>query len=46
MTCGSDFHGKNKKSIEIGGTECEGQEKKIIVGLLEAISKAETVTGG
>ncbi len=41
MTCGSDFHGKNKKSIKIGGTDCEGQEEKIISGLLDAINNAK-----
>ena len=45
VTCGSDFHGKNKKSIKIGGTDCEGQEEKIISGLLEAINKAKQIPG-
>ena len=30
LTCGSDFHGKTKPSIVIGGTDCEGIEDKII----------------
>lgn len=30
LTCGSDFHGKTKPSIVIGGTNCEGIEDKII----------------
>lgn len=30
LTCGSDFHGKTKPSIYIGGTDCEGNEEKII----------------
>ena len=30
LTCGSDFHGKTKPSIVIGGTYCEGIEDKII----------------
>jgi predicted metal-dependent phosphoesterase TrpH len=30
LTCGSDFHGKTKPSIYIGGTECEGNEERII----------------
>ncbi|NLN69898.1 MAG: PHP domain-containing protein [Chloroflexi bacterium] len=40
MTCGSDFHGKTKKSILVGGTECEGQEAQIIDALLEKINRA------
>ena len=35
MTCGSDFHGKTKKSIEIGGIDCAGQEKQIISNLVQ-----------
>lgn len=38
VTCGSDFHGKTKKSIRIGGVECEGQEHKIITQLTHQIS--------
>ena len=30
MTCGSDFHGKTKPSISIGGISCEDNEEKII----------------
>lgn len=30
LTCGSDFHGKTKPSIVIGGTDCERIEDKII----------------
>ncbi|KEI77787.1 histidinol phosphatase [Clostridium botulinum A2 117] len=30
LTCGSDFHGKTKPSISIGGTDCEGNEENII----------------
>ena len=30
LTCGSDFHGKTKPSIVIGGPDCEGIEDKII----------------
>ena len=37
MTCGSDFHGKTKKSIKIGGTDCEGKEAEIISGLMRMI---------
>lgn len=29
-TCGSDFHGKTKPSISIGGKSCENNEEKII----------------
>jgi len=39
MTCGSDFHGKTKKSIKIGSTDCEGQESVIIEGLSALIEK-------
>jgi hypothetical protein len=38
MTCGSDFHGKTKKNIKIGKTECEGLEDQIIHALKQAIS--------
>lgn len=37
MTCGSDFHGKTKKSIKIGGTDCEGKEGDIISDLMGKI---------
>ena len=30
ITCGSDFHGKTKPSISIGGISCEDNEEKII----------------
>lgn len=30
LTCGSDFHGKTKPSISIGGTDCEENEEVII----------------
>jgi 3',5'-nucleoside bisphosphate phosphatase len=40
VTCGSDFHGKTKKSICIGGVDCEGQEDKIITQLTHQISLA------
>jgi predicted metal-dependent phosphoesterase TrpH len=39
MTCGSDFHGKNKKSIKIGGTDCEDGEERIISALIESIER-------
>lgn len=35
-TCGSDFHGKTKPSIDIGSSDCEGNEDIIIEGLLSA----------
>jgi predicted metal-dependent phosphoesterase TrpH len=38
VTCGSDFHGKTKKRIRIGGVDCEGQEDKIITELTHQIS--------
>ena len=33
-TCGSDFHGKTKPSIDIGSSDCEGNEEIILKGLL------------
>ena len=33
MTCGSDFHGKSKPSIQIGGIECDGLETQIMQSL-------------
>jgi predicted metal-dependent phosphoesterase TrpH len=39
MTCGSDFHGKTKKSIKIGGIDCEGKEEEIITSLMDQIGK-------
>lgn len=38
VTCGSDFHGKTKKSITIGGIDCDGQETQIIDGLIREIN--------
>lgn len=40
LTCGSDFHGKIKKSITIGGTDCEGQEAHIMEALLRQIDQS------
>ena len=40
MTCGSDFHGKIKKSILIGRTECDGRETQIMDALLRAIDQS------
>lgn len=40
MTCGSDFHGKIKKSIHIGGTDCDGREAQIMDALLRAINQS------
>jgi 3',5'-nucleoside bisphosphate phosphatase len=40
MTCGSDFHGKTKKSIKIGGINCQGQDWSIISALIEKINCA------
>ncbi len=44
MTCGSDFHGKTKKSIKIGSTNCEGQERKIISALIQKIREVNSDT--
>ncbi|GKU23689.1 phosphatase [Clostridium folliculivorans] len=38
LTCGSDFHGKTKPSIAIGGTDCEDNEEKIISELKTGIN--------
>lgn len=37
LTCGSDFHGKTKPSISIGGTDCEDNEDNIISSLRKFI---------
>lgn len=37
ITCGSDFHGKTKPSINIGGVECEDYQEKIIEDLKDRI---------
>ncbi|MCD2501597.1 PHP domain-containing protein [Clostridium sp. NSJ-145] len=37
MTCGSDFHGKTKPSISIGGISCEDNEEKLINELSKKI---------
>lgn len=39
MTCGSDFHGKTKKSIKIGGINCEDDDQRMLAELLYAIRK-------
>lgn len=39
MTCGSDFHGKTKKSIKIGGSICDGQDEQIITRLMLMIEQ-------
>ncbi|GFP76998.1 PHP domain-containing protein [Clostridium fungisolvens] len=38
LTCGSDFHGKTKPSISLGGTECEHNEERIIAELKVGIN--------
>lgn len=38
MTCGSDFHGKAKKNIKIGGIICEGLEQRMIGDLFQKIN--------
>lgn len=37
ITCGSDFHGKTKPSISLGGTECERSEENIISALKKSL---------
>ncbi|BCN31853.1 PHP domain-containing protein [Anaeromicropila herbilytica] len=37
VTCGSDFHGKTKPSISIGGISCENNEERIIAELKRLI---------
>ena len=40
MSCGSDFHGKIKPAIELGGCRCDGNtEKKIIENFILNIKK-------
>jgi len=39
MTCGSDFHGKNKPAISLGSVECEGLESQILHGLQQKSPK-------
>ncbi|GFZ30830.1 phosphatase [Clostridium zeae] len=38
LTCGSDFHGKTKPSISLGGTECNHNEDRIISELKASIN--------
>jgi len=40
MTCGSDFHGKTKQSIKIGGINAEGQEVAIVTALFDALGQS------
>lgn len=40
MTCGSDFHGKTKQSITIGGIDAEGLEAAIITALIDAMAQS------
>ncbi|MFU8826370.1 MAG: PHP domain-containing protein [Brevefilum sp.] len=40
MTCGSDFHGKTKQSITIGGIDAEGQEGAIVTALFDAMGQS------
>lgn len=35
VTCGSDFHGKNKPTIALGSVECNGHSQQIIDFLLQ-----------
>ncbi|ASW43272.1 MULTISPECIES: PHP domain-containing protein [Eubacteriales] len=37
LTCGSDFHGKTKPSISIGGIDCEDNEENILSSLRKFI---------
>ena len=37
ITCGSDFHGKTKKRIKIGGVDCQEGEKRLLDELISAI---------
>jgi len=39
LTCGSDFHGKTKPSIEIGDADCEDKEEEIIAALKREIAR-------
>lgn len=35
MSCGSDFHGKIKPAIRMGGVDCEGAESELLAALME-----------
>lgn len=39
VSCGSDFHGKIKPGITLGGFNCGGQEAELLRGLQEALQK-------
>ena len=41
ITCGSDFHGKTKKSIKIGAIECKDDEKRMLGELLSAFGSLQ-----
>lgn len=38
LTCGSDFHGKTKPSISIGGSNCENNEEGIMLVLKRVLN--------
>lgn len=44
ITSGSDFHGRIKPSIQIGSTDCEGNEDGIIKSLLNALKHRKHIT--
>ncbi len=39
VSCGSDFHGKTKPSISLGGVDCAGREAELLEGLRKALKK-------
>lgn len=41
ISCGSDFHGKIKPAIRIGGVDCGGMEAAFLSGLLEKRGTAQ-----
>jgi len=44
ITCGSDFHGKNKPKIKLGSTDCGGVENKMIESLVGFLPSGTTGT--
>ena len=42
ITCGSDFHGKNKPKIQLGSTDCGGRENKMIESLAGVLPQGTT----
>lgn len=43
LTCGSDFHGKIKPSIAVGGSNCANNEDTIISSLIKALNSDKPI---